>query len=98
MSSTDQQTARPSEAPPAEPEAPEILELAGEFPAADRAQWRGPGGGGVREGRGGGGARPGGKGVRRAAGTGGTGGPPSTAPDPRGPPAPGGGPRRAPAV
>src|SRR4051812_22192227 len=40
MSSTDQQTARPSEAPPAEPEAPEILELAGEFPAADRAQWR----------------------------------------------------------
>src|SRR3954469_21373132 len=40
MSSTDQQTARPSEAPPAEPEAPEVLELAGEFPAASRAQWR----------------------------------------------------------
>src|SRR3954451_11716321 len=40
MSSPDQQTARPSEAPPAEPEAPEVLELAGEFPAASRAQWR----------------------------------------------------------
>jgi methylmalonyl-CoA mutase len=26
--------------PPAEPEAPELLELAGEFPAAGRAQWR----------------------------------------------------------
>src|SRR4051794_37180870 len=39
MSSTDPQTARPSEAPPAEPEAPEVLELAGEFPAASRAQW-----------------------------------------------------------
>src|SRR3954463_2564346 len=36
MRSTDS----PSEAPPAEPEAPELLELAGEFPAASRAQWR----------------------------------------------------------
>ena len=26
--------------PPAEPAAPELLELAGEFPAASRAQWR----------------------------------------------------------
>ncbi|HEV7870632.1 MAG TPA: methylmalonyl-CoA mutase subunit beta [Modestobacter sp.] len=40
MSSTDQQTARPAGGPPAEPEAPEVLELAGEFPAASRAQWR----------------------------------------------------------
>src|SRR5215211_7630009 len=40
MSSTDQQTGRPGGAPPAEPEAPEVLELAGEFPAAGRAQWR----------------------------------------------------------
>src|SRR4051794_6261459 len=36
MRSTDQ----PTEPPPAEPEAPELLELAGEFPAATRAQWR----------------------------------------------------------
>ena len=35
MSSTDQQTA-----PPSEPAAPEALELAGEFPPASRAQWR----------------------------------------------------------
>ncbi|MCW2510302.1 MAG: mutA, partial [Modestobacter sp.] len=40
MSSTDQQTASPEGGPPAEPEAPEVLELAGEFPAASRAQWR----------------------------------------------------------
>jgi methylmalonyl-CoA mutase len=40
MSSTDQQAATPSAPPPAEHEAPEVLELAGEFPAADRAQWR----------------------------------------------------------
>src|SRR3954454_13598140 len=40
MSSTDQQPARPEGRPPAEPEAPEVLELAGEFPAAGRAQWR----------------------------------------------------------
>jgi methylmalonyl-CoA mutase len=40
MSSTDQQSARPQARPPAEPEAPEVLELAGEFPAASRAQWR----------------------------------------------------------
>jgi methylmalonyl-CoA mutase len=40
MSSSDQQTARPQARPPAEPEAPEVLELAGEFPAASRAQWR----------------------------------------------------------
>src|SRR3954471_1097232 len=40
MSFTDQQTPRPSAAPTAEPEAPELLELAGEFPAASRAQWR----------------------------------------------------------
>ncbi|WP_138732349.1 methylmalonyl-CoA mutase family protein [Modestobacter excelsi] len=40
MRSTDQQTARPEGAPPAEPAAPELLELAAEFPAAGRAQWR----------------------------------------------------------
>ncbi|CCH90161.1 Methylmalonyl-CoA mutase small subunit (MCM-beta) [Modestobacter italicus] len=40
MRSTDQQTARPEGAPPAEPAAPAVLELAGEFPAASRAQWR----------------------------------------------------------
>ena len=40
MRSTDQQTARPEGPPPAEPEPPAVLELAGEFPAADRAQWR----------------------------------------------------------
>jgi methylmalonyl-CoA mutase len=40
MSSTDQQTAKPEGGPPAEPEAPAVLELAGEFPAASRAQWR----------------------------------------------------------
>src|SRR3954447_21382572 len=40
MRSTHPQTGRPQGPPPAEPEAPEILELAGEFPAADRAQWR----------------------------------------------------------
>src|SRR4051794_8895715 len=36
MRSTDQ----PTERPPAEPEAPQLLELAGEFPAASRDQWR----------------------------------------------------------
>jgi methylmalonyl-CoA mutase len=40
MSSTDQQAAAPGGRPPAEPETPDVLELAGEFPAADRAQWR----------------------------------------------------------
>ncbi|MBB3678201.1 methylmalonyl-CoA mutase family protein [Modestobacter versicolor] len=40
MRSTGQQTAAPEGGPPAEPEAPELLELAGEFPAASRAQWR----------------------------------------------------------
>jgi methylmalonyl-CoA mutase len=40
MSSTDQHTATPGGAPPAEPEAPEVLELAGEFAGASRAQWR----------------------------------------------------------
>ncbi|WP_369139682.1 methylmalonyl-CoA mutase subunit beta [Modestobacter versicolor] len=40
MSSTGHQTAAPGDAPPAEPAAPEVLELAGEFPAASRAQWR----------------------------------------------------------
>jgi methylmalonyl-CoA mutase len=40
MSSTDHQTAMPGGPPPAEPEPPEVLELAAEFPAADRAQWR----------------------------------------------------------
>jgi methylmalonyl-CoA mutase len=40
MSSTGQQTATPHGGPPAEPAAPEVLELAGEFPAASRAQWR----------------------------------------------------------
>jgi methylmalonyl-CoA mutase len=40
MSSTDHQTATPGGPPPAEPEPPEVLELAGEFPPAGRAQWR----------------------------------------------------------
>src|SRR3954468_6622177 len=40
MRSTDQQTATPEGAPPAEPPAPDLLELAGEFPVASRAQWR----------------------------------------------------------
>jgi methylmalonyl-CoA mutase len=40
MSSTDQQTATPEGGPPPEPAPPELLELAGEFPAASRAQWR----------------------------------------------------------
>jgi methylmalonyl-CoA mutase len=40
MRSTDQQTAEPEGRPPAEPEPPAVLELAGEFPAAGRAQWR----------------------------------------------------------
>ena len=40
MSSTDHQTATPEGPPPAEPETPDVLQLAGEFPAASRAQWR----------------------------------------------------------
>src|ERR1700712_3618018 len=40
MRSTEQPNAAPFGRPPAEPEAPEALELAGEFPAAGRAQWR----------------------------------------------------------
>src|SRR3954463_1926202 len=40
MSSTDHQTATPEGPPPAEPETPEVLQLAAEFPTASRAQWR----------------------------------------------------------
>jgi len=40
MRSTDEQTAAPGGPPPAEPAAPDVLALAGEFPAADRGQWR----------------------------------------------------------
>ncbi|WP_222194148.1 methylmalonyl-CoA mutase subunit beta [Modestobacter italicus] len=39
MSSTDHPTA-PAGRPPAEPPAPDVLSLAGEFPAATRDQWR----------------------------------------------------------
>jgi len=40
MRSTDEQTAATGGPPPAEPAAPDVLALAGEFPAADRGQWR----------------------------------------------------------
>ncbi|MCZ2806452.1 methylmalonyl-CoA mutase family protein [Modestobacter sp. VKM Ac-2983] len=40
MSSTDQRPARPGGGPPAEPAAPDVLTLAGDFPAASREQWR----------------------------------------------------------
>ena len=40
MSSTGHQTAAPEGRPPAEPDAPDVLALAAEFPAATRAQWQ----------------------------------------------------------
>ena len=36
MSSTDHRTAAPGGGPPAEPPAPDVLELAGEFPAGSQ--------------------------------------------------------------